>query len=249
MSKDALTHISSEIYKHKNKIISFFNNDETSLDKFTKFFLFEVRRIPKLWGCNLPSIMESFFKCGQLGLDPSNGKVWLLPFKGECKAIIGYQGWLTLLWKSPKIKNIYTYAVYAEDKFKVVLGENLSIIHEPKLNASGTLIATYAVVKLLNGELQLHVSDKREIEKSRSSSPSGNADTSPWNTHYDQMAQTVPLKKLAKVLALHIADIESPNVVSGFNENDKVDNFKDISTDIIDAQILRDEELAIRNGA
>ena len=64
------------------------------------------------------------------------------------------------------------------------------------------LIATYGVVKLKNGEAQIRVCFREEIEESKASSRGSHKSDSPWRNHYEAMALVVPIRKMGKNLGL-----------------------------------------------
>jgi recombinational DNA repair protein RecT len=64
------------------------------------------------------------------------------------------------------------------------------------------LIATYGIVKLKNGEAQIKVCYRNEIDQSRASSRSSTRSDSPWNKHFEAMALVVPIRRMAKNLGL-----------------------------------------------
>lgn len=103
------------------------------------------------------------------------------------------------------VANVYSYAVYKDDEFSYELGMNPNIKHIPARDADrniDNLIATYGVVKLKNGEAQIKVCFRDEIEQSKSCSRSGNRLDSPWTKHFEAMALVVPIRKMSKNLGL-----------------------------------------------
>src|SRR5690606_20653729 len=60
--------------------------------------------------------------------------------------------------------------------------------------------AAYVVAKFTNGEIHREVMPRRDIEKTREASKSGNGANSPWTKWYDQMAIKAVIKRAAKLL-------------------------------------------------
>lgn len=151
-------------------------------------------------------MINAFYKCCEYGLDPASsiGHAWLIPYKGVVDLQIGYRGWLKLLFNSPLVANVYSYAVYEDDEFSYELGMNPNIKHIPSKEPQelNKLIATYGVVKLKNGEAQIRVCFKDEIEESKASSRGSHKPDSPWRNHYEAMALVVPIRKMGKNLGL-----------------------------------------------
>lgn len=196
----------------RNKLMPFLNNNSTLFEKLARSFAWEINTNDKLRQCNQKSMIDAFYKCCEYGLDPNSalGEVWIIPYKGNIDFQIGYRGWLKLLWNSPQVSNVYSYAVYEDDEFSYELGMNPNIKHIPAKDGDRSLdklVATYGVVKLNNGEAQVKVCYRNEIEESKSSSKGlydkhGKPTKSPWHYHYEAMALVVPIRRMAKNLGL-----------------------------------------------
>src|SRR6185437_10169902 len=129
----------------------------------------------------------------------------------------GYRGMIDLARRSGQIMSIESRAVYAKDKFEVVLGLDSNIVHQPAWDEEdrGPLTFVYAVAKLKDGGIQFDVMSRKEIERIRNSS-SGyrvaervakkyNKDPdSPWHTHFDEQAKKTVVRRLFKYLPVSI---------------------------------------------
>lgn len=191
----------------RNKLMPFLNNNNIQFEKLARSFAWEINTNDKLRQCNQKSMIDAFYKCCEYGLDPSAslGQAWMIPYGGKIDFQIGYRGWLKLLFNNPLIANVYSYAVYADDEFSYELGMNPNIKHIPAKDGDRSvdnLIATYGVVKLKNGEAQIKVCYRDEIDQSKSSSRGGSSSSSPWHKYFEAMALVVPIRKMAKNLGL-----------------------------------------------
>jgi len=203
----------------RNKLMPFLNNNNMQFEKLARSFAWEINTNDKLRQCNQKSMIDAFYKCCEYGLDPNSalGQVWMIPYGGKLDFQIGYRGWLKLLFNNPLISNVYSYAVYEDDEFSYELGMNPNIKHIPSRDADRSadkLIATYGVVKLKNGECQIKVCYRSEIDQSKSSSRSGSRGDSPWNKHFEAMALVVPIRKMAKNLGLTMRSDEFDEGIS-----------------------------------
>lgn len=193
--------------KRRNKLLPFLNNNTMQFEKLARSFAWEINTNDKLRQCDQKSMIDAFYKCCEYGLDPASslGQVWMIPYNGNLGFQIGYRGWLKLLWNSPQVANVYSYAVYEDDEFSYELGMNPNIKHIPAKDGDRSLdklVATYGVVKLKNGEAQIKVCYRDEIEASKASSKGAHKSDSPWRNHYEAMALVVPIRKMAKNLGL-----------------------------------------------
>lgn len=112
------------------------------------------------------------------------------------------RGILKTLRNSGEIAHLDAAAVYEKDEFRFVRGDNPRLEHEPYLGDEdpGKIIAAYIVVRLANGEVHREVMPRRDIEKTREASKSGDGANSPWTKWYDQMAIKAVIKRAAKLL-------------------------------------------------
>lgn len=190
----------------REKLLPFLNNNTMLFEKMARSFAWEINTNDELKRCNPRSMVNAFYKCCEYGLDPASclGHAWLVPYKNNIDLQIGYRGWLKLLFNSPLVANVYSYAVYEDDEFSYELGMNPNIKHIPSKEPKELekLIATYGVVKLKNGEAQIRVCFKDEIEESKAASRGSHKPDSPWRNHYEAMALVVPIRKMGKNLGL-----------------------------------------------
>lgn len=198
----------------REKLLPFLNNNTMLFEKIARSFAWEINTNDKLKCCSQLSMVNAFYKCCEYGLDPASflGHAWLIPYKSNIDLQIGYRGWLKLLFNSPLVANVYSYAVYEDDEFSYEPGMNPNIKHipsnEPKKELE-KLIATYGVVKLKNGEAQIRVFFRDEIEESKAAYRDSHKQDSPWRNHYEAMALVVPIRKMGKNLGppLKIKDL------------------------------------------
>ena len=117
----------------REKLLPFLNNNTMLFEKMARSFAWEINTNDKLKCCSKLSMINAFYKCCEYGLDPASslGHAWLVPYKSNIDLQIGYRGWLKLLFNSPLVANVYSYAVYEDDEFSYELGMNPNIKHIP----------------------------------------------------------------------------------------------------------------------
>lgn len=182
----------------------------------------EMRKVPKLQQCDPLSFIGAVIQCAQLGLEPGNalGHAYILPFEKrrkvdgqwktvgvEAQVIIGYRGMIDLARRSGQVQSLEARAVYQGDKFKVVLGLDSTVEHEPDWqNAHRVdpqkLTFVYAVAKLKDGGTQFEVMSRAEVDAIRARSKS--KDDGPWVTDYAAMAIKTVVRRLFKFLPVSI---------------------------------------------
>ena len=174
---------------------------QISTERFTRIAMTAVRNTPKLQACDPMSFIAALMQSAQLGLEPNTplGQAYLIPYGREAQFQLGYQGMLTLAYRTGEYQSIYAHAVYENDHFEYEYGLNEKLVHVPAEDPQGEPIYYYAVYKLQNGGHGFVVMSRKQIEKHRDQySPSAKSKHSPWNTDFDSMAKKTVLKQLLK---------------------------------------------------
>ena len=148
-----------------------------------------------------------------MALTPGAG-IYLIPYNGIVQTQVSLQGWLTLLWRSGNVGNI-TYNLYrmGDELAYSIEQTGTTLYHKPKLEMDGEILGAYAMVTLKNNHVRFKYCNRKEIEASKESSKSKGTD-SPWIKHFDQMAQIVPLRKLARILAPSLHEWQPKSLLS-----------------------------------
>lgn len=188
-------------------------------DYMTRVVLTEMRMNPKLMECEPKSLAGALMVSAQLGLVPGGplGHAYLLPFEKrkkegnqwiteriDCQLIVGYRGMIDLARRSGQIVSIEARAVYQGDNFRVRLGLDPHLEHEPSWGEDDpdALRFVYSVAKLKDGGVQFEVMSRAQIETVRKQSKASN--NGPWVTHFAEMAKKTVIRRLFKMLPVSI---------------------------------------------
>lgn len=184
-------------------------------ERMTRIVLTEIRKVPALAQCDLPSLMGAVMQAAQLGLEPGSalGHCYLLPFgngksrngQPNAQLIIGYRGMLDLARRSGQIQSFSAFTVRQGDDFNYQLGLKPDIHHIPSDAAdrdSQPVTHVYAVANLKDGGVQFEVMSRAAIEAVRLQSKA--AKSGPWVTHWEEMAKKTVLRRLFKYLPISI---------------------------------------------
>lgn len=110
---------------------------------------------PKLRECTGMSILSSIVVASQLGLEPGiAGQGYLIPYKGTCTFVPGWQGMVSLLNNSGRA-TAWTGAVFEGDEFDFELGSRPRLRHIPNGEHSGDpdkLIWAYACGQVVGSD-------------------------------------------------------------------------------------------------
>lgn len=164
---------------------------------------------PKFLQCTEESIVTSMMACVQLDLLPNTPEqlAYLIPYNSKGGMIlqfqVGYKGLIRLAQRSNQIKSMAVELVFEGDKFKVKLGTNRQLVHEPNFDVDRTdyslVTHAYCTAVLTNGEKVFEVVTRKELDKIKNSSKAQSPD-SPWNTWPAEMAKKSVIKRAAKLL-------------------------------------------------
>lgn len=184
-------------------------------DRLARIATTEIRRVPALAQCNPESFLGAVMQCAQLGLEPSNGlgHAYLIPFgngkdkkgRSNVQLIIGYRGMIDLARRSGQIVSLSARAVYEGDEFSYQFGLNEDLKHIPADGENGgALTHVYAVARLQGGGVQFEVMSRKQIEAVRAQSASAKLGSSPWHTHFEEMAKKTVIRRLFKYLPVSV---------------------------------------------
>ena len=173
-----------------------------------------------------------------LGLEPNTvqQQAFLIPYKTrrkmpngqwgdvlECQFQVGYRGFVTLAYRSPRVQRLMAEAIHRGDHFKHRLGTGTFLEFEKTLTDRGELVGAFSYAQLDGGAEVACVLPLDEIQKIRSRSETyrtlvravDNAENeserqkaemklaeTPWVLWEDDMAAKSAIKKHAKLLPI-----------------------------------------------
>lgn len=176
-----------------------------------------LRNDKALASCTPLSILASVASASQLGLelDKTLGHAYLVKFKDECSLIVGYRGFMHLMFQSGMVASVSAEVVRPGDKFQRKLGTDRGLHHEPgptpKNDNPDQWLGAYATAVLLTNHVEFEYMDAEHIYANRSRSKSWRAfkkegKETPWNTDAEEMWKKTPIRKLAKRMPVSATD-------------------------------------------
>jgi len=200
-----------------------------SPDRLARVAWGAIQKTPKLLNATVESVMFCLAECARLGLEPSLGRVYFLPFdnnkKGvtECQIIIGYQGFLDLARRSGIVSSINARCVYENEKFEYKVTIDAPVLdHEPsKTGDKGPLLGAYCIARFKDGGSHVEYMTKSEIEAIRKRSKASN--NGPWVTDYDAMALKTVVRRAAKFWPLTTAAPELGDAIQLSDDTEFLD--------------------------
>lgn len=186
--------------------------DAETIVKECNFAMQAFNKNSYLNGSSLASKQQAILNVAQIGLtlNPVLKLAYLVPRYSnggvECFLEPSYQGIVKLITDTGSAKSVVSYPVYEGDTFRVELGTNISIVHNPAFQGNTKLTHVYAVATLNDGSKQIEVMNAEDINRIRESSESyksfkdGKVKTCVWEMHYSEMARKTVIKRLCKYL-------------------------------------------------
>lgn len=198
----ALTSMAPEIQRSLPK--------HMSGDRFSRIVLTQVKKTPALADCDPGSFFGALLTASALGLEPGvNGECYLVPYKGKCELIVGYQGVAKLFWQHPMSKRLTAEYVCENDHFRFSKGLAMTLEHEPATTNRGAVIGYYAIAELQTGALQFDYFTADQIKALRGGvvGTKDVADPEHWMERKTALKQVLKLMPKSVELA-HVAQVD-----------------------------------------
>jgi recombination protein RecT len=160
---------------------------------------------------NNPTVfLASLLEAARLGLEPGTEQYYLTPrkvkkqgggYQLEILGIVGYQGFIELMYRAGAISSVVAECVYADDEFQFQPGVDERPRHIIDWDAEdrGRLRLVYAYAVMKDGATsKVVVLNRAAIEKIKASSQGASSEYSPWQKHEDSMWLKSAVRQVAK---------------------------------------------------
>lgn len=179
----------TDLYKDLKTVTNYFGGNEEEAKRFMTSATEYTRRVPKLLETDRQSLILALMQVAQFRFMPSgvSGEAYIIPYGREAKFQLGYQGIVTLLYRTGKIDGISANIVYANDVFEYEEGLEAKLVHKPALfgKPKGEPIGVYTVAQMTGGAKTFKVMDKEGIMGIKNLSKAKDTKQSPWNSDQD----------------------------------------------------------------
>lgn len=179
--------------------------DVLPIDMFMRVALTGFRKVPDLAACSRPSLLGALLDCARLGLAPCTEQASLVPFRGQVTLIVGYEGYVQLMYRSGQVEQVVAELVYEADEWEYSLGDGGRFFHRPNILAEnrGKPLFAYAYATLVGGgRTRIALVTRREAEnlqreygKDRQGKPNL---SKPWHTNFEAMWLKTALRRVQK---------------------------------------------------
>jgi recombination protein RecT len=156
-------------------------------------------------GNNPGAFMAALLDAARLGLEPGTEQFYLTPrkVKGQLEilGIVGWQGYVELMYRAGAVSSVVAEVVHANDKFRFQPGKDDVPDHEIDWDAEdrGPLRLAYAYARMKDGSTsKVIVLNGPAIDRIKKSSQGADSDYSPWTQHTEAMWLKSAVRQLAK---------------------------------------------------
>ena len=170
------------------------------------------------------TLMTALNTAAQRGLQPGTEEFYLTPRKNkdrwEILGIIGYQGLITLMYRSGMVSSVTVEAVHANDEFRWAPGVMEKPDHKPNwFGDRGTIIGAYAYATMKDGSTsKVVIVDQERIAAAKEASAGSHSDYSPWKKHPKAMILKTAAHDLAKWVPTSAVDKTTGNAQAVIGE-------------------------------
>lgn len=209
-----------QLTNYKIQLDALLNIHRMSIDEFMVMIINAVKKTPKLLEAERGTLIAAALTAAELGLPPNTvmGLSFILPFnkryregnqwvsKLEASFQVGYQGWIEIMLRNPKIESIDSGTIYENEQWYFNLGKREPFMHTPlPPSQRGRPIASYAIAWLRDSNKpKVVVLYEEEIEMFKKISQAAASEYSPWNKEGADprrwMQRKTCIKQLAKEL-------------------------------------------------
>lgn len=195
MANQVATYTHKQYFNAPNIQKSFDNVWKGAGAQFATSILSVIQGSNALKSASNDSIMTAAMKAAVLNLpiEPSLGRAYLVPYKGQAQFQLGYKGLIELAQRSGQYRSINAGVVYkAQFKSYDPFFETLEVdFSQPQ----DEVVGYFASFELLNGFRKIAYWTKTEVYN-HGKKFSKTFDNGPWKTDFDAMARKTVLKSI-----------------------------------------------------
>lgn len=146
-------------------------------ERFMRFALLAVNKVPKLQDCDQNSVIAAMMDCASMGIEPDGRLAHLIPFGKTVQLIVDWKGYVALARRAKIVRNWTAEVVNRNDKFRWVNGQ---ISHEIDfMSERGEPIGVYSHIITADGVDDYEFLSAEQVEAVRKASRAG--DSGPWS--------------------------------------------------------------------
>jgi recombination protein RecT len=208
---------------------------------------------------NNPGVfMAALLDAARLGLEPASEQYYLTPrkVKGQLEilGIVGYQGYIELMYRAGAISSVIAECVYRNDVFRYQPGRDQVPYHEVDWDKGaddrGPLRLVYAYARMKDGSTsKVVVLSRVDIERIKKSSQGADSDYSPWKLHEAAMWLKSSVRQLAKWVPTSAEYIQERARAAATATGGAPAPLRIETDDVLDGEVVDEDTGEITEGA
>jgi|TARA_R110002167_G_scaffold132696_1_gene317044 recombination protein RecT len=241
-TRDKVTALNQYLESKKSSLVKIAPRG-TDVDRIIRVAMFEAVKNEKIVQCSPTSVYMALAKACELDLVAGGvlHRASLVPMWNkrsktfEAELWIEYTGLMDLVKRSGEVAHFAARVVHENDEFEHCFalegGEVLK--HKVNYDDPGELKLAYAVCFFKDGQRQVEVMRKDQINRIRQGSRS--PDSGPWAQHTEEMWRKTVIRRICKYLPLtpKTTAVLEHDIKSDFEDNR---NFEDFTSTDVDAK-------------
>lgn len=221
-------------------------------DRMCRLALTSFHQNKSLMECDPKTVFASVVIAAQMGLEIGvAGQGYLVPYKGKCAFIPGWQGYVDLVSRAGRAV-VWTGAVFDGDDFEYAMGDSPFIRHRPMgEDDPDKLIYTYAVGRVKGSEwpvIEVWPMKRLKAHFKRNNKVGGMHYA---NNHWEMYCRKIPLLQVIKYMPKSI-ELQNAMTVEAANEEGKGAFVDGDSIRVVDEETAPDmgrEERAVKRDS
>tara|TARA_R100000458_G_scaffold57321_2_gene63343 strand:+ start:5054 stop:5944 length:891 start_codon:yes stop_codon:yes gene_type:complete len=227
----------------------------TDVDRIIRVAMFEAAKNERLAQCTPGSVYLALAKACELNLvaggvlhRASLVPMWNKRAKSyDAELWIEYTGLMDLVKRSGEVAHFVARVVHENDEFEHYfdLDDGEVLKHKVNYDDPGGLKLAYAVCYYKDGQRQVEVMRKDQIDKIRSNSRS--PDAGPWSQHTEEMWRKTVIRRICKYLPLtpQTTAVLDHDIKSDFEDVGVIDNTVDNDIHSMSNEAIIDDDSVI----
>lgn len=195
------------LLEERGYLAEILGSDRTTVERFRTVMLSALTSSPKLLAADQASLVQAMRESAMWGLEPDGVDAVIVPFwssrnsRYEADFQPTARGYVTVLYRSPRVAFVDADVVYEGDVFEYEKGETPRLYHKPNVfGARGKRLGAYAVVRLDSGYVRPVVLNEAQIEQRRK--VSRESEKGAWAEWADEMARKTALRSIMSLVPI-----------------------------------------------
>jgi recombination protein RecT len=191
----------------RGHLAAILGSDSATVERFKTVVLSALTSSPKLLQADPATLVQAIREAAMWNLEPDGVDANIIPYWNSKRSVyeadfqVTARGYVTVLYRSPRVLFVDADLVYENDVFEYEKGAVPRLVHRPLIFGDrGKRIGAYALVQLDTGFMRPIVLDEKAITARRRHSRE--SETGTWAEWPDEMARKTALRALMSLVPI-----------------------------------------------